>query len=187
LALANLDVRRRVAARAVGAIRRTSRAIRQVGRRTARPASGKPRSTRRMRRWQTLACSVTRVMAKRARDGAPCRRAGRGLLGRRAWPSRQGLQGIGGVGLRPGEPALGKYFAASGNVVSGGGVRRTASSNGPTTPSSPVQRLALPVEPGVEGGKACSILADLDNSRSARGWPPIAGNHVRPSPDVDPK
>ena len=66
LASASVDVRRRVAARAVGATRRTSRAVRHVGSSKSSPSSGKPSSTSRMRRWQTLACSVTRVIAKRA-------------------------------------------------------------------------------------------------------------------------
>lgn len=64
--VASVESRRRVAARAVGATRRTSRAVRQVGSSNSSPSSGNPSSTSRTRRWQTCACSWTSVIAKRA-------------------------------------------------------------------------------------------------------------------------
>ena len=74
-ARASVVARLRCTATAVGACRSTARALTQVGSSKASRNSGKPRSTSRWMRWQTLACSVTRVMAKRAasRSSAPAR------------------------------------------------------------------------------------------------------------------
>ncbi len=80
------------------------------GRRRARPARGSPAPTSRMRRWQTRACSVTSVIAKRdglAQLDTVERVVGVGvvLLGHEREAPR-----IGRVGLRPAHPALGKVL-----------------------------------------------------------------------------
>ena len=101
--------------------------------------------------------------------------------------------GIGRVGLRAGEPALGKVLrrervdhrdrdVAPAEVrgerhpVMAGGLHRHER-----------HRLGLSLEPAVEAGKAGSVLADPDDLPvGARLAVPTARHHVRPSADVDP-
>ena len=190
-----------------GAMRRTSRAVRQVGSSNSSPSSGKPSSTRRTRRWQTLACSATRVIAKRAawRSSTPGQRvAGRWCV---AHAHLGEAPGIGRVGLRASQPALGKVLRRERVDHRDRDPRRrdalrAGSSSGPTTPSSPGSPVRLPLEPGVERGEARPALAhpqhlairprlavpatgrDMASVRRCRSRPSPPGQPPSPTPRV---
>ena len=157
------------------------------------PSSGKPSSTSRMRRWQTFACSLTSVIAKRAawRSSTPGERiAGRG----RVTHGHLGeAPGIGRVGLRATQPALRKVLRRE-RVDEGHRDRPPAQVRGERHPvvarrlhRHEGHRLGLPVEPGVEGREPRPVSGSPAGSRGRPGLAvPAAGHHVRPSPDVDP-
>lgn len=91
---------------------------------SGKPSSGKPSSTRRMRRWQTFACSVTRVMAKRAawRSSTPTSGSRAGGVSRMAISAR--LRASAGSDLVRARRLLAKYFAMSGLTTATGTSRR---------------------------------------------------------------
>ena len=125
LASASVAVRRRVAARAVGASRRTSRAVRQVGSSNSSPSSGKPSSTRRYRRWQTLRL-LGHEGHREARGLAQldARPAGRARSAASRMPISARLRASAGSDFVRPSRLLAKYFAASGLTTATGTPRR---------------------------------------------------------------